>query len=142
MKIQLSERQPDQNSPLRCIGFKSGAAKSCYDSGGVKRAMRLPKLESIKLNGDYQIQPAFWDQLNTAIHNGSHLDNASKFTYLRPLLIVNAAIAIQQCLTSSGLSYEDAVVLLKEQCGNNDRIEGNCMIQLLPLIPVRSRNST
>nr|CAH7762629.1 unnamed protein product [Callosobruchus chinensis] len=78
---------------------------SADDSGGaVGRAqtvaytrvsVRLPKLELIKFNGDYNAWPAFWEQFQTAIHNNAELDEASKFTYLKSVLTGNAAITVQ-----------------------------------------------
>lgn len=104
-----------------------------------KRAVRLPKLELTKFNGDYHMWPAFWEQYNTAIHNNDDLNDSSKFTYLKSLLTGNAAITIQG-LTSSCSSYKDAIKLLTEQYGNNERIVDSYIQQLLTLTPVKNKN--
>ncbi|XP_031355228.1 uncharacterized protein LOC116179570 [Photinus pyralis] len=129
----------DAEEDVGSITAEGRAARAASTRAETKRAVRLPKLELVKFNGDYKMWPAFWEQFETAVHNNNDLGESSKFTYLKSVLTGNASITVQG-LTSSSSSYKDAVELLKEQYGNNEKIADNYTQQLLALTPVKTTN--
>ncbi|KRY64891.1 hypothetical protein T4A_10365 [Trichinella pseudospiralis] len=57
--------------------------------------VRLPKLEIRKYNGDPHDWQRFHEEFSNSIHTNKNLSTIEKFSYLRSLLIANAAAAIE-----------------------------------------------
>ncbi|KAL1244187.1 Phosphatidylinositol 4-kinase alpha [Trichinella spiralis] len=57
--------------------------------------VRLPKLEISKYNGDPHDWQRFHEEFSNSIHTNKNLSTIEKFSYLRSLLIGNAAAAIE-----------------------------------------------
>lgn len=104
-----------------------------------QRSIKLPKLELRKFDGRLENWPLFWEQFENAVHNNEDLDDVGKFQYLRSLLTGRAAATLNG-LSSRQSCYVDAIELLINEYGNNERIIDHYVQELMKLPPVKHRN--
>ena len=82
-------------------------------------AIKLPKLELQKFDGNILKWQKFWDSFEASIHRNSNLQPVDKFNYLRAELEGDASTVISGLeLTNS--NYEVAVNLLQERFGRDE----------------------
>ena len=81
----------------------------------------LPKLNLPTFNGDIFNWKSFWDTFEVEIHNNNQYPNVTKYNYLKGLLTGEAQTVIAG-LSATNENYEKAIILLKEEYGNENEI--------------------
>ncbi|KAL1233821.1 putative quinone oxidoreductase [Trichinella pseudospiralis] len=97
--------------------------------------VRLPKLEIRKYNGDPHDWQRFHEEFSNSIHTNKNLSTIEKFSYLRSLLIANAAAAIEG-LPLDVAKYDAAMTILSDSFGRKEIIIEEHMkgLQNLPIV--------
>ncbi|KRX34809.1 hypothetical protein T05_137, partial [Trichinella murrelli] len=103
--------------------------------------VRLPKLEIRKYNGDPHDWQRFHEEFSNSIHTNKNLSTIEKFSYLRSLLIGNAAAAIEG-LPLNVANYDAAMTILSDSFGRKEIIIEEHMKELQNLPTVTSQWDT
>lgn len=99
-------------------------------------ALKLPKLELGKFNGDSSKFTEFFNCFNNAIGNNEGLTKVEKFQYLKSLLIGPAYYMVEG-FEINEKNYDSCLELLKGRFGKTDVIINTYMTKLLNLEPVK-----
>ncbi|XP_063408992.1 uncharacterized protein LOC134692470 [Mytilus trossulus] len=94
---------------------------------------RLPKLSLPIFSGNILEWQTFWDSYESAVHLNLSLTNVQKFNYLKAQLEYEALDSIAG-FALTNVNYDEAVNLLKERFGQQDKII-NAYMQALLEIP-------
>ena len=94
---------------------------------------RLPKLSLPIFSGNILEWQTFWDSYESAVHLNLSLTNVQKFNYLKAQLEHEALDSIAG-FALTNVNYDEAVNLLKERFGQQDKII-NAYMQALLEIP-------
>ncbi|XP_064480512.1 uncharacterized protein LOC135394016 [Ornithodoros turicata] len=123
---------------LKCK--KNGSVQTGIQTTSTTRStavkVKLPKLELLKFDGKQRNWQAFWEQFQRLIHQNEDLTQSDKFSYLKSVLVGEAAAAIAG-LHLSAECYKDAVELLQQRYGTETAIIQDHMEALLNIRPVR-----
>ncbi|XP_064456921.1 uncharacterized protein LOC135367560 [Ornithodoros turicata] len=88
-------------------------------TNAMRTAVKLPKLEIPKFNGDLRNWNSFWDQFDSTINRNQSINKIDKFKYLRSYLTDKAAIS---GLSLTAGNYDVALKLLKERFNKRNLI--------------------
>ena len=110
-------------------GESSGHSKPSSHS-----AIKLPKLDFPKYNGEILKWNEFWDSFDSAINKNSALTNVEKMNYLRSKLEGKALLAISGLELTSD-NYDVASTLLKERFGDEQLVVDNHYAKILNIFP-------
>ena len=78
-------------------------------------AIRLPKIEVPKFDGNIMHWRRFWEQFKVSIDSKSQLDDAEKLTYLEQALKDGPAKNAIEGLSGSGDDYQEAIECLRKR---------------------------
>ena len=93
-------------------------ARSC--AGSADPSVRLPKLQLPKFSGNVLEWPQFWDAFSVTV-DASDLPDVTKLTYLRSLLIGEAAKSVEG-LALCQTNYKTTCDILKDRFGRKEQI--------------------
>ena len=116
-------------------------SSSLSATGGVKKGVRLPKLELKKFSGDPKNWQSWWDAYSSAIHENEDLTKIDKMNYLRSLLQGGAIQAIQG-LGLSAENYDDAIEILHSRFGKKLVVISSHMDALMKVSTIKSIQDT
>ena len=120
-------------------GYTSGVKMEEADGGKRNVAIKLPKLNLRRFNGDPRNWFPFWDSFEGAIHKWKDLTERDKFDYLKGLLDGEAHDSIAN-YKMDAKNYRAALKLLAERYGDTERIRRIHYDVLMSLQPVFSDN--
>ena len=120
-------------------GYTSGVKMEEANGGKRNVAIKLPKLNLRRFNGDPRNWFPFWDSFEGAIHKRQDLTERDKFDYLKGLLDGEAHDSIAN-YKMDAKNYRAALRLLAERYGDTERISRIHYDALMNLQPVFSDN--
>jgi hypothetical protein len=92
-----------------------GTSRSSTSTSDGRSAVKLPKLEVPKFDGNIIHWQSFWERFTVSVHDQSILSTAEKLTYLKHAVKDGSAKYAVEGLSNSGDQYSEAVDCLKEQ---------------------------
>ena len=123
MKKELVEKLEIERLQLEKITLKTekdtktnDATTNSRGSSNGHHAVKLPKLELTKFDGNIPHWQEFWDSFEATIDSNSSLQDVNKINYLRAQLRCEAKDVISG-LEITGTNYKVTVELLKERYG-------------------------
>ena len=92
-----------------------GTPRSSMSTSDGRSAVKLPKLEVPKFDGNIIHWQSFWERFTVSVHDQSILSTAEKLTCLKHAVKDGSAKYAVEGLSNSGDQYSEAVDCLKEQ---------------------------
>ncbi|XP_054746244.1 uncharacterized protein LOC129250664 [Anastrepha obliqua] len=130
------------------VNFKTRAEASnnSYEGAGQDVAtegnsgysgIKLKPFELKKFDGNFENWLPFWEQFKRAVHENPKLSTSTKFNFLNEALVGKAAASIAG-FTPTEKCYSEAIFLLQEEYGNNEKIVEKFFQKLMNIRTVQS----
>ena len=119
---------------LECLSSLSSANDQ---HGGREGAVRLPKIQLQRFDGNIANWASFWERFEVTVDRNKGLADVEKLSYLLSMLD-GAAKRVVQGLPLTGVNYVAAVQTLKQRFGNRQAIVNSHMERLFKVRPVQT----